>query len=439
MLYSILKIIVGIGIRFYYKEIKIINRESLSHDGPLIIISNHPNTLMDAMMIGFASKQPIYYMAKGTLFNSKLKLWILKNLNMIPINRQGELSTKGVKNQDSFEICYQILEKGSTLVVFPEGTSFLERHLRELKSGTARIALEVENRNNGELNLMVVPIGLNYIKAEKFRSSVLINVGQQLSVVEYLDSYRFSAGITAKKVTEKFRVHLESVIINSHTKELEKLVNDVSEILASKYIKSDRKGVEADILFLKDLRNKIDEIQLTQPWMLNEIQILVQNIKWILRKLDVRADFLDRRFRSFMFFRQIIFSTFFLIIGFPLYFFGLWHNLIQFKLIDFLVTKITRDIEYFAPISVLLGLIIYPIFYILFYFIGTHYFEFSIILKFIYLILMPISGLFAYWFNKYLIHISYKWKYMLLMINSNKVMLELQERRNRLRKMIFNH
>jgi hypothetical protein len=36
----------------------------------------------------------------------------------------------------------------------------MERQLRELKSGTARIALEVEQRNAGKLNLKVVPIGI---------------------------------------------------------------------------------------------------------------------------------------------------------------------------------------------------------------------------------------------------------------------------------------
>ena len=100
--------IVGIGIRFYYKEVKILNRTSLSNNGPLIIIANHPNTLMDAMMIGYATKQPIYYMAKGTLFNSRFKLWLLRNLNMIPINRRGEGTTNGVSNQDSFEAKFLI-------------------------------------------------------------------------------------------------------------------------------------------------------------------------------------------------------------------------------------------------------------------------------------------------------------------------------------------
>jgi len=438
MLYRFLKFIVGIGIRFYYKEVKVLNRDSLVNRGALIIISNHPNTLMDAMMIGYASKQPIYYMAKGTLFNSKFKLWLLRNLNMIPINRKGEGATKGVSNQDSFEACYRVLEEGKTLVVFPEGTSFLERQLRELKPGTARIALEVEKRNNGMLQLSVLPLGLNYLKAEKFRSSVLINVGEQIPILDYLESYTQDHGKTAKRLTELFRVNLEKVLVNSSSKKQEILVDDLAGLLFSKYRKNEGKGVEGDVAFLKEIRNRVQEIQLTEPYQLIKIQVLVQNIQWRLRKLDIRADFLDRRFRSRMFFRQILFSISFLIIGLPLFVFGVWHNLIQFKLTEYFVPKITKDLEYVAPISVLLGLILYPVFYVLFYFIGTNYFEFSYLLKLIYLISMPLSGFYAYSFNKYLQHISYKWKYIFMMMNNKKAMLELQEKRNELRSMIFN-
>lgn len=437
MLYRVLKLVVGIGIRFYYKEVRVLNRKSLTHDGPMIIIANHPNTLMDAMMIGYACKQPIHYMAKGTLFNSKLKLWLLRNLNMIPINRLGESTTKGVSNQASFEACYRVLEEGKTLVVFPEGTSFLERHLRELKSGTARIALEVEKRNKGELNLRVVPLGLNYLKAEKFRSSVLINVGQQISVTGYIEAFKLDAGKTAKKLTEKFRINLEHVLVNSESKEQETLVDQLTEILSSKYIKTDEKGVVGEIQFLKEIRNKVEEIQITQPWKILEIQLLIQNIQWRLRKLDIRADFLDRRFRSRMFFRQIFLSIIILIIGLPIFIFGLVHNLIQFKITDHFVPKITKDIEYFAPIAVLLGLFLYPIFYTLFLFTGAHFIELGYMGKILYFFSMPVTGMFAYAFNRYLQHISYKWKYIFMMINDKKAMLELQDKRNELRKMIF--
>jgi 1-acyl-sn-glycerol-3-phosphate acyltransferase len=145
MLYYILRLIVSIGIRLFYKQIRVKNREYLDEKGPKIIIANHPNTIMDAWILGYICNRRIYYMAKGTFFTSPLKRWVLNGLGMIPVNRKADGISSGVSNDDSFEACYRILEEGKILVIFPEGSSFQERLLRKLKSGTARIAIQTES------------------------------------------------------------------------------------------------------------------------------------------------------------------------------------------------------------------------------------------------------------------------------------------------------
>lgn len=439
MLNRFLKLLVNIGIRFYYKEVKVLNRPSLAPNGkePMIIIANHPNTLMDAMLIGFVCNQPIHFMAKGTLFNSKFKLWILQKFNMIPINRKGEGKIEGVSNQDSFAACYKLLEEGKTLVIFPEGTSFLERHLRELKSGTARIALDTELKNNGQLNLKVVPVGLNYLQAEKFRSSVLINVGNKIAVKDYLVDYQKESGKTAKKLTENFRIHLERLLVNSETKEHEEFVDDLAELLSSKYLRTKENGVEGEVLFLKKIRDKVDEIQLTHPWKIQEFKKTIEDINKQLIEFEIRPDFLDRRFRLKMFFRQMLFSILLIIAGFPVFIIGFIFNYFQYKITDLVVPKLTKDIEYVAPLSLLFGLFLYPITYFGFYFIGTTYLNLSYLEKIFLYFLMPISGLLAFSYFRYLIHFSSKWNYITTMIYHRKELLEIKEKRDELRKIIF--
>ena len=200
MLYRLIKIIAGTGLRFFYKEIKVKDRRRLNVDGPSIIVANHPNTLMDALIVGYISDQPIHFMAKATFFSSPLKRKILKSLKMIPVNRKADHAVKGVTNKDSFEACYEVLEDGNRLAIFPEGTSFLERHLRELKSGAARIALEAEMRNEGKTGLKIIPVGLNYLQAYKFRSSILVNIGQPIEVSSYVEEYRNNGSRTAKNL-----------------------------------------------------------------------------------------------------------------------------------------------------------------------------------------------------------------------------------------------
>ncbi len=433
MFYRILKFLVSTGITFYYKRILCRNKKFLEQDAPMILIANHPNTLMDAWMIGHVTKQPIYFMAKGTLFNSKFKLWLLRNLNMIPINRAGEGRMKGVSNTDSFEACYKILEEGKTLMIFPEGSSFQERILRELKSGTARIALETERRNGGKLGLLVVPIGLNYLNADKFRSSVLVQVGEPIKVADYLETSGEKANDQAKKLTEKFRLSLESVLSNVRTKEEEKQVFEIVEMLKSKYYHDNFNSIEGELELFRMVRDKIEEFQLTQPWKINEIEDLISKIKWKIETLDVRVDFLDRKFRARMFIRQLVFSAVFALIGLPLFIFGIVHNYLQYKLTDLIIPKLTKDVEYYAPLAVLLGLILYPLFYTGFLEVINIFLDLTFIQKAMYFFSMPIAGLFAYFFYRYLKHINYKLNYITGMFKNKNALKDLQEDRIMLR------
>lgn len=437
MLYKLLKLIVTIGVRLYYKELKVLNKENLPSEGPCIYIANHPNTLMDAWLLGFVSKTPVFFMAKATLFSSPLKNKLLRSFNMIPINRKGEGKIEGVSNQDSFAACYKILEEGKTLLIFPEGTSYLERTLRELKSGTARIALEAEKRNNGKLGVKIIPIGLNYLNANAFRSNVLVNVGKPISIESYVESYQQNTTQTAKKLTEVFRIRLEQLLVNSKEKEEEILVSELYSLFASKYISKKHNGVKGELAFLKEIRDKIEEIKLTAPWKIDEIKNRTSSIKHELNKLEIRPDFLDRRFRTKMFFRQLVFSFVFVLIGLPLYIFGLIHCLFQYKLTDLIIPKITKDIEYYAPLSVLIGLILYPLVFSLFVVGLTQFYPLTFGIKLLYFISMPITGLIAYSIHAYLKHILCKWRFLLLLLKDKSKIDAIKAEKEVLREMVF--
>lgn len=438
MLAQFLKFIIRIGIRLYYAEVRVNNKHHLNPENqPLIIIANHPNTLIDAWVIGMLCKQPIYFMAKATFFDSKLKKKLLSALNMIPINRKSEAKTKGVSNQDSLNACYQILGEGKTLVVFPEGTSYKERVLRELKTGTARIALETEKLHEGKLNLQVVAVGINYSQSEKFRSNILIDIDKPQDIKEYYELYLKDKKEAVVQLTNDFRQRLERVLVTTETKEEEQLIEDVYNILNTKYIPSDDKGVQREVKELKEIKKHLDEQRLLQPWKIEEIRKKVRSIHWKLNKMKIRADFLDRKFRSLLFFRQLLTSLLFVVFALPLAFFGLVHNYGQYVFTDWLVPKISKDIEYYAPLAILIGFVIYPLTYFAFLCLAYHYFDFHWLGLLIYFVSMPLTGIFAYWFFKYLKHISYKWRYMLLMMDHKNMIKEIQEERQMLKVLIF--
>lgn len=437
MLYRILKFTIGIGIRLYYNEIRIKNKKYLKSSGkPMIVVANHPNTLMDAWVIGMVCNQPIYYMAKATLFDSSFKLKLLRSLNMIPINRQGEGKIKGVVNEDSLSECYKVLAEGKTLVIFPEGTSYKERILRKLKTGTARIALETEKRNNWKLDLQIVAVGLNYSQQEKFRSDILIDIDKPRNVQEYKEEYETKPREASQQLTSSIRKRLENVLVTVESHDEDLLVEEIYRVMNTKYA-GNEKGVNKEVKEMKEITKRLDEIKILQPWLLEDIKIKIKSINWKLTKMHIRTDFLDKKFRSLAFFRQMIISVIFVLIALPFALFGAVHNIFQYLFTDWIVPKISTDVEYFAPLAILVGIVLYPVIYTGFAIGAYRLLDLNWYSLIIYILLMPLSGLFTYWFAKYLRNVSYQWQYMLLLVDRKQTLKELQQEKLRLKTLVF--
>lgn len=438
MLYRFLKLIVGLGIRVYYREIRVIHSERLDHEGPLILIANHPNTLMDAWIMGYINRRRVHYMAKATFFNSPFKRRVLDAIGMIPINRKSDGVVTGVTNRDSFEACYELLESGEILVIFPEGTSYLERRLREIKTGTARIALEVEKRNEGHLGLKVIPVGLNYMSADSFRGSIMVHVGKPIAVEPFIAEYATNQGIAAKKLTERFRTELSRVFVTMDDEAKEQLVHQLTQLFDTRYSKDEDKGVQQSIGLLKHIQARLEEVAVATPWKLEEIREQTTELAKSLTLFGIRPDFLDRPYRATLYLRQTLQSWLFLLITIPLFLFGFVHNVVPYFAIGKLVPRMTKEVEYHAPLVVLLGLFLYPLTYAGWCFLYDALFSPSWLMLLLYAAALPLTGLFAHFFLRYIRHLLSKQQFSRFAKRRRSVFQQLKTQRDALKELVFN-
>lgn len=438
MLYRLLKAIVWIGIRVYYREITVSNRNYLTQTGPVIIIANHPNTLMDAWILSYINRRKVHFVAKATFFNSPIKRKILHSLGMIPLNRKADSAVSGVNNKDSFAACYNVLEAGGILVIFPEGTSFLERQLRELKTGTARIALEVEKRNNGLLNVQIIPVGLNYIDADRFRGKVNVQVGKPIQVnPTLLEQYKAHQGIAAKQLTAQFRTELNRVFVTIDDNRKEQLIDGLRGLFDTKYQKN-KAGVDNSIQLIDAIKQRLEEFSLTAPWKIADIEKQVSDLNQQLASTGIRADFLDRTYRKNVYSRQYVQTVILLALSFPLFLFGWLHNSLPYKSIGKLVPTMTAEIEYHAPLTVLLGLVLYPINYLLVIYCLSWFYPFTFWEALLYFVSIPIGGFFAHGYLSTYHHMRSKRKFSQFVQERKRLFEQIKEARAALKALIFN-
>lgn len=180
MIYKVLKVLIKLTMFFFFKKRIVRGAENIPASGPTILVANHPVTFLDPLLVAVATKRQVHFLAKGAMFKNGLIRAIFKSFNMIPIYRAQDNPSDMSKNQDTFHFCYEHLEKGGLILIFPEGISVTDRTLKPLKTGVARIALGAEAKNKFKLGVKIIPIGLTYEGPHEFRKDVLINIGESI-------------------------------------------------------------------------------------------------------------------------------------------------------------------------------------------------------------------------------------------------------------------
>jgi 1-acyl-sn-glycerol-3-phosphate acyltransferase len=144
-------------------------------EGPVILVANHPNGLLDPAVLRIAVDRPVAFLAKSTLFANPIGRRCMIACGAIPVYRAKEADT--AQNEETFARCRDLLRGGGWLALFPEGISHDRPSLQPLKTGAARIAL-----SSGAPGLRVVPVGLLYEDKEIFRSRVALTFGAPIPV-----------------------------------------------------------------------------------------------------------------------------------------------------------------------------------------------------------------------------------------------------------------
>lgn len=185
-IYALLRYISLAGLYVFYRRRWVWGLSRAQFDGPVILISNHPSTLMDVLNIGIHVPRIIFFLANYSLFKHPVSNWLLSRLYCIPIKRKEDVPEGELRNNDVyFEQSYRHLEAGGLLYIAPEGVSWMERWVRPFKTGTARIAFGTESRNGFDLGLKIIPVGLSYEAPNLFRSEMMVQFGAPVSVKTY--------------------------------------------------------------------------------------------------------------------------------------------------------------------------------------------------------------------------------------------------------------
>ena len=311
--YRTVRFYIKIGLFFYTKKIITIGKEHIPKKGAVLFAINHPNGLLDPLMVTTNVSRDTYYLVRAAAFKSSFADKLLRSLNLRPIYRIRDGRQEMSKNESVFNDCFEILNNQKVLMIFPEGSHDQRRTVRMISKGFTRIVFGALDKYP-DLKISVVPVGITYQNIGHYPSKVAIHFGTPIQANDIYNPKELNTSIDTlkeevSKQLKKLSVHIPTD--ENYANTLEKLNKNNTDF--TKVDKVNKTIQENNFTKYKKRFN------LVKPFYF--ILILNSIIPWMIwkniaKKIDER-EFIDT-FRAV--FGAFLFPIFYLLQGFMLYY-----------------------------------------------------------------------------------------------------------------------
>lgn len=336
-------IAVNFALFFFYKKVEVKGLEKVPKNKPLLLVPNHQNSFMDALVVTVNYIPITYYLTRAKAFKPRFIGALISSLNMLPVYRVRDGFSSIQKNNEIFERCLEYLAKGSAILIFAEANHDLKRRIRPLSKGFTRIAFDAEIKNNWDFGMHIQPIGINYGDHRHSRNHVSVVFGDPIPISDLKEMYEKDERQAANELKDRT------------AEEMKKLTMHVPKL--------DQYNVHR--LILDDLEPKREFI--ADADLMNKRVALVAKETTIERieKADKVVETAEKHAISIRMAAGLVKTSWTLFAFFPVYLLALLNNIIPYLPIRNIVENKIKDPAFDASIKLLLGLLIFPTFYII--------------------------------------------------------------------------
>lgn len=213
-MYEFFRIFLAFGLRLYHKKFRVVGYENLKGSNiPTIVVGNHQNALLDPILCCSIITQQLHWLTRSDVFKPGLVSVFLRKANMLPVYREkdnvGDLRDR---NDAIFRECYQRLNRGQWISLFPEGTHKGKKSLNmPLKKGVGRLIIGTFEANSNLNQIRILPLGLEYSEFFEKDGNFMLRIGKPI-VLSKEDYTIANKAIWANELVADITTELQAVI-----------------------------------------------------------------------------------------------------------------------------------------------------------------------------------------------------------------------------------
>lgn len=344
-----------LALRLYYRFQ--VTGGQVPRRGPVLLVANHPNSLLDPAAVCAVAGRPVRFLAKATLFSEPLVGRLVRACGAIPVHRRQDDPALMDRNEEAFQAAYEALAAGGAVGIFPEGTSHNEPALVPLRTGAARIALGAARLLGGAFP--IIPVGLVLRRKDRFRSGALVMVGEPAPWTD-LAARGSEDGDAVRELTDRIEAALRRVTVNLERWEDAPAVECAEAIYVAEFALP--RQPEERLLRLRQVADGLQELRRREPERLEPLYRSVARYAALMDRLCLHPEELrSREPGPGAVVRWALWRTLFFGLGAPLAAAGVLTFFVPYRLTGLLArwNSVEKDVR--STVQLLGGAVVYAL------------------------------------------------------------------------------
>jgi 1-acyl-sn-glycerol-3-phosphate acyltransferase len=397
--------------RLYYRKLKMIYREKIPVNKPVIFALNHQNALMDPLSVVYTLPGQSVFMARADIFRKKWIARLLYFLKILPAYRIRDGFHSVDQNKEVFKEVISVLENNGSMGLFPEGSHLGEKRLRPLKKGAARLALLAEEANGFSHDVFIVPVGLDYSNYYNAGSDLLIVIGDPISSSAYREQYLENPVTAINNLTNDLAGEMKKVMINIDSEEHYQTIRDAVMMYFPIELKKQklRFSLWNNFRIKKELSEKITSDINSKEKQLLALKQDLDQYHAETKKFKLRDQQISNPFSNPV---SLFIKSCISLILLPLHLYGMILNYLPYRIPIYLTRKI-KDPHFISSIRWGTGILTFIPWHLLTIILSFIIFN-QFLLGLVFIISLPLTGIFTFYHYKHLkkLRADFRWMWM---------------------------
>jgi 1-acyl-sn-glycerol-3-phosphate acyltransferase len=363
--YDALRVYVRFAFWLTHKRVIVTGRELIPNDRPIIFAANHQNALMDPLALVCTNPLQTLWLARADIFKSKFTKPILKFMKMLPIYRirDGKLNLNN--NEEVFDQVTKVLENGGSTALFPEAAHSGKRQMLPHKKAIPRIALEAEAKNNFQLGLRIVPVGIYYDHYWNFNRTLMVQYGESIGISGYKERYAENSQYAMISLRDEIHSILLPLTMQINSGPYYRDYEDIRMVAGEEYSHyhffSNNPWLQ-QFYSEQDLVKKIEKLEIAQPDSFDSLRNKTAAYIGGLKKFGYSDLQLGKAGRTGFF--KLLIQLCGALLSFPLLVAGFLTCVIPYVLPRVILTRKVKDPAFKSTFIFVSGLLLFPMFFL---------------------------------------------------------------------------